>query len=112
MVAEIRELMEEQHLYTQHGLTINELAQRLKEREYRVRKVINGTMGYRNFSQFLNHLRVGDAANRLSDPGKRRLPVLTIALDVGYSSLAPFNRAFKATYGVTPTEYRKQHGIQ
>ena len=31
----------------------------------------------------------------------------TIALDAGFASLGPFNRAFKATTGVTPSEYRK-----
>ena len=79
----------------------------MQDKEYRVRKVINGRMGYRNFSQFLNHYRVAEAARRLVEPETRRLP---IAIDVGYASLAPFNKAFKATYGVTPTEYRRQHG--
>jgi AraC-like DNA-binding protein len=35
------------------------------------------------------------------------VPVLTIALDAGFSSLGPFNRAFKADTGLTPTEYRR-----
>ncbi|MGI9295320.1 MAG: helix-turn-helix domain-containing protein [Pseudomonadales bacterium] len=108
MIGEINELMEEQQLYTEHGLTITTLAARLKEKEYRVREVINGGMGYRNFSQFLNHFRVQEASRRLVNPEARRLPVLTIAFDVGYASLAPFNKAFKAIHGVTPTEYRKQ----
>ena len=112
MIAEINALMDEQHLYTEHGLTISTLADRLKEKEYRVRRVINGSMGYRNFSQFLNHFRIREASRRLIDAKARRLPVLTIAIDVGYASLAPFNVAFKAIHGVTPTEYRKQHGIR
>ena len=111
MTGEIQSLMKEQHLYAEHGLTITQLAARLNEKEYRVRKVINGSMGYRNFSQFLNHFRIREATRRLIDAETRRLPVLTIAIDVGYASLAPFNKAFKAAHGVTPTEYRKQHGI-
>ena len=35
------------------------------------------------------------------------MPVLTIALDAGFSSLGPFNRAFKAETGATPSEYRR-----
>ena len=31
----------------------------------------------------------------------------TIALDAGFQSLGPFNRAFKDTIGVTPSEYRR-----
>ena len=34
--------------------------------------------------------------------------MLTIALDAGFQSLAPFNRAFKADTGLTPTEFRRQ----
>ena len=111
LIAEINRFMDEQHLYTEHGLTITSLAERLKEKEYQVRKIINGSMGYRNFSQFLNHFRIQEATRRLTDVNTRRLPVLTIAIDVGYASLAPFNVAFKAIHEVTPTEYRKQHGV-
>jgi len=35
------------------------------------------------------------------------VPVITIAMDAGFQSLGPFNRAFKAMTGVTPSEYRK-----
>jgi AraC-like DNA-binding protein len=33
--------------------------------------------------------------------------VLTIALDCGYGSIGPFNRAFKARFGVTPSQFRE-----
>ena len=46
----------------------------------------------------------------LASLGQAEVPVLTIALDAGFQSLAPFNRAFKATTGVTPTEYRRRRG--
>jgi AraC-like DNA-binding protein len=38
------------------------------------------------------------------------VPVLTIALDAGFSSLGPFNRAFKAETGMTPSEFRRVQG--
>jgi AraC-like DNA-binding protein len=37
-----------------------------------------------------------------------RKPILTIAFDLGYGSVATFNRAFKAKMGKTPKEYRNQ----
>ncbi len=42
------------------------------------------------------------------------MPVLTIALDTGFGSIGPFNRAFKAHTGMTPTEYRRErsNGMQ
>jgi len=35
---------------------------------------------------------------------------LTLALDAGFSSLGPFNRAFKAGTGLTPSQFRRQGG--
>ncbi len=94
-------------LYRQNGLTIRALSEQLKQPEYRLRRAINIELGYRNFSTFLNFYRLQEAADALRDPQKRHLPILTIALEVGFNSLAPFNRAFKARYGQTPSEYRQ-----
>ena len=94
--------------YLQHGLTIRALAEQLGYPEHQLRKLINGRLGFRNFSAFLNSYRIPEAKKTLADPDQVRMPVLTIALDLGYGSLGPFNRAFKAETGLTPTEYR--HG--
>ena len=37
------------------------------------------------------------------------IPILTMALEVGFNSIAPFNRAFKSIEGVTPSEYRRRY---
>ena len=49
-----------------------------------------------------------DASQMLADRSQRHLPVLTIALTVGYQSITPFNTAFRQMKGVTPTEFRKR----
>jgi AraC-like DNA-binding protein len=100
-------LMENDETYTEMGLTIRNLAERLKTPEHRLRQMINKGLGHRNFSAFLNTFRIKAAKAALSDPENARLPVLTIAMDVGFASLSPFNRAFKAAEGLTPTEYRQ-----
>ena len=94
--------------YTEAGLTIGVLAEKVAVPEHQLRALINQGLGYRNFSAFLNSYRVRYAKETLSDPEQARLPILTIAMDAGYNSLAPFNRAFKAAEGVTPTEYRRR----
>lgn len=96
-------------IYRETGLTIPILAARLGYPEHQLRKLINGHMGYRNFTAFLNSYRIEDAKRHLSDAKFARTPVLTIALDLGYASLGPFNRAFKELTGMTPTEYRRNH---
>jgi AraC-like DNA-binding protein len=76
--------------------------------EYRLRPLINDELGHRNFNAFLNRYRLDEAKAALVDPGQSGVPVLTIALDAGFQSLAPFNRAFKVDTGLTPTEFRRR----
>ena len=47
-----------------------------------------------------------EAKAALASPEQARIPILTIAMDVGYASLATFNRAFKSEEGITPSAYR------
>ncbi|MGE0425204.1 MAG: helix-turn-helix domain-containing protein [Reyranellaceae bacterium] len=106
LLAKIRASMERDRLYREEGLTIAVFALRLGATEHRVRRAINGGLGHRNFNSFLNAWRIADARAALADPDQAEVPVLTIAMDAGFGSLGPFNRAFKAETGLTPSEYR------
>jgi AraC-like DNA-binding protein len=56
-----------------------------------------------NVSQYVTQMRVGDACAQLSGTDK---PVGYIAEEVGYSSIANFNRQFLRLKGMTPRAYR------
>ena len=99
--------MADERIYRHDNITIGTLAARLKTPEYKLRRLINQQLGYRNFNVFLNNHRIEEAKAALADPSQAEVPVITIAMDAGFQSLGPFNRAFKATTGVTPTEYRR-----
>ena len=99
--------MTQAKIYREEDLSIGSLAQRLGAQEYQLRRLINQGLGYRNFNAFMNHYRLADAQAALADPVKRDVAVLNIAMDCGFGSLGPFNRAFKAQTGMTPTEFRK-----
>ena len=90
------------------GLTIGALAEQLQTPEHRLRAVINRNLGYRNFATFINEQRVAAAKQALADPRQADKQVLTIAYDVGFASLGPFNRAFKAATGDSPTDFRRK----
>jgi AraC-like DNA-binding protein len=107
LVAGLEQVMTVERAYRQDGLTIGALAQRLNLPEHRLRRLINQALGYRNFNSFLNYYRIAEAKAALADASQSEVPVLTIALDTGFSSLGPFNRAFKAETGVTPSEFRR-----
>jgi AraC-like DNA-binding protein len=107
LVDALLRLMADERIYRRENLTIGMLATKLGVPEYRLRRLINQKLGYRNFNVFLNNHRIEEAKAALADPAQAEVPVITIAMDAGFQSLGPFNRAFKAMTGVTPSEYRR-----
>lgn len=108
LLAALKESMEVGRGYRQEGLTIAVLARQLKVPEHLLRRTINQRLGYRNFNAFLNTHRIAEARAALADPARARIPVLTIALESGFGSIGPFNRAFRDALGMTPMDYRRQ----
>jgi AraC-like DNA-binding protein len=107
LIDALMRLINDERIYRHDNVTIGTLATRLAIPEYRLRRLINQRLGYRNFNVFLNEHRIAEAKAALADPSQAEVPVITIAMDAGFQSLGPFNRAFKAITGVTPTEYRR-----
>ena len=56
-----------------------------------------------SISDYLIGLRIGEACSRLSGTNQ---PIQHIAEEVGYTSLANFNRQFRRLRGMSPREYR------
>ena len=106
---QIKAVMEEEKLYHESSLTVPALADYVTSQEYLVRRAINNHMGYRNFSEFLNHYRIRETAQLLVETKE---PITKIGLDVGYTSLSSFYKAFKTKNDVTPKEYRAQRSLK
>ncbi len=96
------------NIWREEGLTISALALRLSVPEHRLRRAINQGLGYRNFSNFINHARIDAAMQQLANPRAMGKTILEIAYDVGFASLGPFNRAFRAETGQSPSEFRRE----
>jgi AraC-like DNA-binding protein len=107
LLRRLEHLMTVERAYRREGLTIGSLSAELGVPEYRLRQLINEGLGHRNFNAFLNRYRIEEAKAALADAGQKEVPVLTIAMDAGFQSLGPFNRAFKAATDLTPTEFRR-----
>ncbi|MDP3740034.1 MAG: helix-turn-helix domain-containing protein [Hyphomonadaceae bacterium] len=106
-MARVTALMDGGEAWRREGLTIGVLAQDLQIPEHRLRRLINDHLGHRNFASFVNARRIDAAKRLLSDPAEARKTVSSIAFDLGFGSLGPFNRAFKEATGQTPTEWRR-----
>ncbi len=106
LLVDLLSKMENERLYADHDLRVASLASTMNVPEYRLREKINQELGYRNFNQFVNRYRIEEAGVRLREDS--RVPVLSIALDVGFRSISSFNSAFQAQFGVSPTKYRAE----
>lgn len=101
-------LMKTGEVWREEGLAIAGLAARVGVSETALRRLINDCLGYRNFPTYVNAHRIAAAKARLSDPHEARTPVSAIAFDLGFASLAPFNRAFREETGLAPSEWRRR----
>ncbi|RTE86602.1 MULTISPECIES: helix-turn-helix transcriptional regulator [Gammaproteobacteria] len=107
LLSKLESLMLEDKIYLKDQLTIGRLSGLMGVAEHRLRKLINNYTGYENFSSYVNNYRLQDVIRVMSDSENDHLPILTIALNHGFNSLPPFNRAFKKEVGMTPSEFRK-----
>ena len=103
----IHALMEQDAPYLDPDFKVAGLARRLREPEYKVSRAISAGLEAPNFNRYVNSWRVEHAKALLADPAQAREPILNIALDSGFASLGPFNRAFKDMTGQTPRSFRK-----
>lgn len=106
MIERLERLMTVERAYRE-DLTIGRLAARMGLPEHQLRRLINNGLGHRNFSTFINGYRIAEARQVFADSSQAEVSILTIALDTGFASIGPFNRAFKAQTGLTPSAYRR-----
>jgi AraC-like DNA-binding protein len=98
----VRTLMEVDKLYHEPTFSRAALAREINISENTLSRVINVAFG-KSFPRMLNEFRVEDAKRMLNDPS---IPVQVVAFEVGFNSLASFNRAFREITGATPSSYR------
>ena len=85
------------------ALTLSFLSDRLGYSEFHTTRKFKEILGM----QFRDYLRNRKLAFALKEVRDSEKSILDIAFDYGFSSHEAFTRAFKSTYGVTPSEYRK-----
>ncbi|MGO1044852.1 helix-turn-helix transcriptional regulator [Clostridioides difficile] len=89
--------------YNGEILTLRFLSRKLGYSEFYTTKKFKEISGIQ-FRDYLRNRKLAFALKEVRDSDKS---LLDIAFDYGFSSHEAFTRAFKGTYGVTPSEYRK-----
>lgn len=59
-------------------------------------------------SEWIWDRRLDSAAKRLADPACAHIPIGTLAYDCGFSNQAHFSRRFRAQFGRSPSEFRRE----
>lgn len=89
--------------YSGEVLTLRFLSRKLGYSEFYTTKKFKEISGMQ-FRDYLRNRKLAFALKEVRDSDKS---LLDIAFNYGFSSHEAFTRAFKGTYGVTPSEYRK-----
>jgi AraC-like DNA-binding protein len=103
----ITELLSAKKLYREMELSRDMLAKELGLSEHQVSRIINSHF-HKNFNELVNQYRVDEAKERLK---REDTQITVIAFDVGFNSIASFNRVFKEMAGSSPSAYREFHKI-
>lgn len=101
----VKKLMELDKVYHEHNFSRADLAREVGTSENTLSRAINRAFG-KSFPRLLNEFRVEDAKRMLHDPS---IPIQILAFEVGFNSLASFNRVFREVTGQTPSHYRADY---
>jgi AraC-like DNA-binding protein len=93
-------------LFTEPELTLTDLAGRLSVHPNYLSQVINESEGV-NFYDYVNALRVEEFKRLVSIPENQKYTLLALAYDCGFNSKSAFNRFFKKSTSLSPSEYLK-----
>jgi AraC-like DNA-binding protein len=105
IVSRIMETMQNEKLYQEAELTLQNLAHRIGFPSYQVSHAINEQMN-KNSYDLVNGCRVEEAKRLLLDPKNRNFTILSIGFEAGFNSKTTLNTIFKKFTGLTPTEYK------
>ena len=100
----IETLIQEEKLYQNPELTLNDLAKKLETNASIISKTIN--QGFQmNFNDCINNYRIEAVKTMFANNEHEKSTLLGIAFDCGFNSKATFNRAFKKNTGITPKAF-------
>jgi AraC-like DNA-binding protein len=103
----LKDFMAEKEPYLDPSLNLQKLANQLDLPSRELSILINHHLK-QHFFDFITTYRIKKAIQILENPENKKLTILEILYDVGFNSKSPFNKAFKAHTGQTPSEYRSR----
>jgi len=106
LTKQLQEVMANDKPYLNPRLTLTDLAQICHVPAQQMSRALNEGFG-KNFYDYINQHRITEFKHMVNLDENKQKTVLEIAYKVGFSSKTTFNRAFKKSTGLTPSEYLK-----
>lgn len=104
---QLLQFFEEEKLYCDAQLKIQNLADRLNVSSNKISQTINSKTE-KPFYDFVNTYRVEHFKSLLQNPEKQVFTILGLGLDSGFNSKASLNRIFKEFTGLSPKEFQSR----
>ncbi len=109
-VLEKLNVLEEKHFYLDVNLNVYDLAKKINTNTSYLSKIINTYRG-KNFTSYINELRINYSIKRLKKDKKFRLyTVKAIANEWGFNKTQSYTNAFKKLTGITPSYFLNELG--
>lgn len=102
----LKYLLEEEKIYSDHELNLEKFANKMDIKIHQLSQYINEILKM-NFYDLINNYRISESEKILVTFPERT--VLSIALEVGFSSLSTFYSSFKKKWNMSPLKFRENH---
>jgi AraC-like DNA-binding protein len=103
----LKKVITQSKRFTDSELTLQTLAKEVGINFPRASKAVN-IVGNKNFSEWLNELRVNEAKSLLKSDASQKYTLEAIALMCGFGSRSNFHRVFKDVTGYSPGDFKNQ----
>ncbi len=103
----LEKLMEEEKLYKDSNIRLEELARRLDTSRHNISQVINEQFNC-NYFDYINRYRIDFVISRFEDKKYAFHTISELSYEAGFNNKVSFSNAFKRFMGKTPSAYRKE----
>jgi len=100
-------ILTKNQIFLDENLTLSKLAKLTALNEKKLSAIINKEMNT-SFYNLINLYRIDEFKKRIVSDKYNNLTIIGIAYDCGFKSKSTFNRLFKKSTGVSPSDYKNQ----
>lgn len=107
-VSRLARLMNEEELYKNPNLKLNDLASRMNMPAHQLSQLLNDNLG-KSFSTYINEYRINEACEKIENGSY--LKIEEIGYEVGFNSKSTFFSTFKKIKNTTPLLYKQSQTL-